>query len=60
MLERWIKLIDIINSIENYDNRYKNYWKEIVEKEIWNDNIRTVFTLKINNIILITSMRLWK
>jgi len=60
MNERWINLKDIVNSIENYDKKYNNFWKEIVEKSIFIGNIRTVFSLKENNIILITSMILWK
>jgi len=60
MTERWINIKDVIDSIEDYDKKYKNFWKEIVEKSIFVGNIRTVFSLKENNIILITSMILWK
>ena len=60
MLERWINIKMLIDSIENYDLLYNSFWKKVVEKNNILNIIRTVFSLKENNIILITSMKLWK
>ena len=60
MEERWISLILLKASIENFDRYFINNWKEVVEKDFKFSIIRTVFTLKTNNIILITSILLWK
>ena len=60
MEERWIKFGELINSIEKFDISYVKYWKEIVEKQEKVGNIRTVFTIKTKNVILITTMILWK
>jgi len=58
--ERNISLETLKNSINNYDTKYENYGKQVVEKYIKADTIRTVFEKKPNHIILITSIRLWK
>lgn len=60
MEQRWISLEQVIESIEKYDKYFENYWKKVVEKNLKLNIIRTVFDLKENNIILITSMFLWK
>ena len=60
MKERWISLDLLKNSIEKYDRHFVNYWKEVVEKDFNLNTIRTVFSLKSNNIILITTILLWK
>ena len=60
MKERWIWFNELKNSIENFDKSYIKDWKEIVEKLENIGNIRTVFTIKTNNVILITTMILWK
>lgn len=43
-----------------FDFNYNKYEKEIVEKKIIKGNIRTIFSIRTNHIILITSMILWK
>ncbi len=60
MKSRGITFYDVKNSIENFDKHYKSYWKDVVEKEIDFNIIRTVFSINSDNIILITSMFLWK
>ena len=56
--ERNISLEVVKDSIENYDKKYQSYGKQVVEKYIKPDTIRTVFEKKPNHIILITSIRL--
>jgi hypothetical protein len=46
----------VIDSIENYDESYVKEGKQVVEKEKDIGKIRTVFYIKSNHIILITSM----
>ena len=58
--ERNISLDTVQDSIENYDKKYKSYGKQVVEKYVKPDTIRTVFEKKPNHIILVTSIRLWK
>ena len=60
MEERWISFLLLKSSIEHYDRHFINEWKEVVEKDFKFSIIRTVFTIKTNNIILITSILLWK
>lgn len=60
MKQRWINLNLIIESIEKYDNFYESYLKKVVEKRYNSNTMRTVFDIKEDNIILITSMFLWK
>ena len=56
MKERGISLDMIIRSIESYDKNYEKYGKQVVEKQINLDIIRTIFQVKSNHLILITSM----
>ena len=56
--ERNISLEIVKKSIEEYDTSYENYGKQVVEKYIKPDTIRTVFEIKRSHIILITSIRL--
>ena len=60
MQERWISILTLKESFEKYDRHFESYRKEIVEKDMKLDIIRTVFIIKTNNIILITTMLLWK
>jgi hypothetical protein len=60
MEQRWISLEQIIESIEKYDKYFESYWKKVVEKYLKTNTIRTVFDFREDNIILITSMFLWK
>jgi len=60
MKERWISILLLKTSIENFDRHFQNDWKEVVEKDFKLSIVRTVFTIKTTNIILITSILLWK
>jgi len=60
MEERWISLLLLKRSIEKFDRHFQNDWREIVEKDFEIGIIRTVFKIKTVNIILITSILLWK
>lgn len=60
MEQRWINVDLVISCIENYDRFYESYDKKVVEKEYETNILRTIFDIQTNNIILITTMFLWK